>query len=120
SEYRELAKKIARQYDIPLEEGVYAGVPGPSYETPAEIRMLRTLGADAVGMSTIPEVIAARHLGMGVLGLSCITNPAAGVRPEHRVSHEEVVETGSLVRDRFIQLLRETARHLVNEPVATV
>lgn len=119
SEYRELAKKVARQHDIPLQEGIYAGLSGPSYETPAEIRMLRTLGADAVGMSTVPEVIAARHLGMKVLGLSCITNPAAGVLPNHRLSHQEVIEAGDRVRDQFILLLREVTRQLVTEPVAT-
>lgn len=88
---RELAWQAAAALGLAVREGVYAALPGPSYETPAEIRMLQRLGADAVGMSTVPEVIAARHGGQAVLGLSCITNQAAGVGV-HRVSHAEVVE----------------------------
>jgi purine-nucleoside phosphorylase len=79
-------------------------VHGPSYETPAEIRFLRTIGADAVGMSTVPEALAARHMGIEVLGLSCITNMAAGVLPQP-LNHEEVLETARRVRDAFIGLL---------------
>ena len=89
---------------IRLEHGVYVAVLGPSYETPAEIRAFRTLGADAVGMSTAPEAIVARHMGLEVLGISCITNPAAGVvdRPLH---HDEVMEVAARVRGEFIALL---------------
>ncbi len=84
--------------------GVYVAVHGPSYETPAEIRAFRTMGADAVGMSTVPEAIAARHLGLEVLGISCITNMAAGVLPQPLV-HDEVMETARRVRGSFIALL---------------
>jgi purine-nucleoside phosphorylase len=85
---------------IPLQEGVYGGLLGPTYETPAEVRMLATLGADAVGMSTVPEVIVARALGMRVAGISCITNLASGISP-HPLSHAEVLETTALVAERF-------------------
>ena len=85
---------------IPLQEGVYGGLLGPTYETPAEVRMLATLGADAVGMSTVPEVIVARALGMRVAGISCITNLASGISP-HPLSHAEVIETTTLVAERF-------------------
>ena len=84
---------------------MYAAVPGPSYETPAEIRYLRTIGADLVGMSTVPETIAANHLGMKVLAISCVTNMAAGVLPQKLV-HDEVLETGARVRDTLEALLR--------------
>lgn len=87
-----------------LRRGVYCGLSGPSYETPVEIRMLRLLGVDAVGMSTVPEAIAARHLGMKVLGISCITNLAAGVSDE-MINHEEVMETGAKVAKTFKELL---------------
>ena len=89
-----------------LREGIYAGVPGPSYETPAEIAMLRKLGADAVGMSTVPEVIVARALGMRVAGVSCITNLAAGIS-KTAVSHKEVLATAARVADRFQSLVSE-------------
>lgn len=101
---RELAAKVASQQGIDLQSGVYAGVLGPSYETPAEIRMIRTVGADAVGMSTVPEVIVARHAGIRVLGISCITNMAAGILPQP-LSHDEVMETAERVKGDFIQLL---------------
>ena len=89
-----------------LHEGVYAAVLGPSYETPAEIRYLRTIGADVVGMSTVPEVIVANHMGMKVLGISCVTNMAAGIIPQSKINHEEVLETGAMVRDTLVRLLK--------------
>ncbi len=104
-EYREIAKTAGAAMGVALEEGVYAAVPGPSYETPAEIRYLRTIGADLVGMSTVPETIAANHLGLKVLGISCVTNMAAGVLPKKLV-HDEVIETGARVRDTLVALLR--------------
>ena len=103
--YREIAREVAHELTVPLEEGVYAAVPGPSYETPAEIRYLRTIGADMVGMSTVPEVIAANHMGMRVLGLSCVTNMAAGILPQ-KINHEEVLETGAMVRDTLVRFLK--------------
>lgn len=104
-ELRDLAKKAAAAEGIDLREGVYAFMGGPSFETPAEIRMLRTLGADAVGMSTVPEVITAVHAGMRVLGISCISNMAAGILPQP-LNHEEVMETGELVKEKFLTLVR--------------
>ena len=101
---RSLADDAARQVGVNLQHGVYVGLHGPSYETPAEIRYLRTIGADAVGMSTVPEAIVARHMGIEVLGLSCITNPAAGVLPEP-LHHDEVMEVARRVSDEFIALL---------------
>lgn len=98
------ASAVARRLGFELRRGVYAGLLGPAYETPAEVRMLRTLGADAVGMSTVLEVLAARHLGMRVLGISCISNLAAGIS-ERPLSHEEVRETASRVETRFESLL---------------
>ncbi|CAN5665414.1 purine-nucleoside phosphorylase [soil metagenome] len=105
AEFRRVAVEVARENGIELERGVYAAVLGPSYETPAEIRMLATIGADAVGMSTVPEVIVARALGMRVLALSCITNLAAGLGHE-TLSHDEVMEVGARVRDRLAELVR--------------
>ena len=99
-----LARQMAAERRIPLQEGVYVQLLGPSYETPAEIRAFRTLGADAVGMSTAPESIVARHMGMEVLGVSCITNMAAGVMPQP-LHHDEVMETARRVRGSFIGLL---------------
>ena len=93
-----------KRIGLPLPHGVYAALLGPSYETPAEIRYLRTIGADAVGMSTVPEAIAARHMGLEVLGISCITNMAAGVLPQP-LDHDEVMETARRVRGQFIALL---------------
>jgi purine-nucleoside phosphorylase len=89
---------------ISVSHGVYVAVHGPSYETPAEIRFFRAIGADAVGMSTVPEAIAARHMGVEVLGISCITNMAAGVLPQPLV-HEEVIATALRVRGSFMALL---------------
>lgn len=103
--YRATALEEARRLGIEVSEGVYAALPGPSYETPAEIRYLRTTGADVVGMSTAPEVIAARHMGMSVLGISCVTNMAAGIL-DKPLDHREVLATGERVKDNFIALLR--------------
>ncbi|HSK05497.1 MAG TPA: purine-nucleoside phosphorylase [Kofleriaceae bacterium] len=103
-ELRALAREAATGAGIHLEEGVYAAMPGPVYETPAEVRMLRTLGADATGMSTVPEVVVARHMGARVIGISCITNQAAGITG-HELSHEEVTETATRVRTTFEALL---------------
>ncbi len=94
----------AREVGIDLKEGVYAALPGPSYETPAEIRYLRTIGADLVGMSTVPEVIVARHMGIAVLAISCVTNMAAGLSAG-TINHDEVLQTGERVRESFIALL---------------
>ena len=101
---RQIARETAAELGIPVAEGVYAAMLGPSYETPAEIRFLRTIGADLVGMSTVPEVIAARHMGIPVLAISCVTNMAAGLAPGP-LSHREVLETGEMVRDRLSRLL---------------
>jgi purine-nucleoside phosphorylase len=101
---RRLADEVARNQGLTLPHGVYAALLGPSYETPAEIRYLRTIGADAVGMSTVPEAVAARHMGIDVLGISCITNMAAGVLPQP-LDHREVMETARRVRGQFIALL---------------
>lgn len=101
SRLRKIAKTAAEQIKISLQEGVYAAMTGPSYETPAEIRFLRTIGADAVGMSTVPEVIAANHCGMEVLGISCITNMASGVT-DKPLNHDEVIEITHKASERFI------------------
>lgn len=103
-ELRALAHECANEQGFALREGVYAQMTGPTYETPAEIRMLRTLGADAVGMSTVPEVIVARHGGMRVLGISCITNMAAGIL-DQPLNHAEVTETANRVKGQFKNLL---------------
>jgi purine-nucleoside phosphorylase len=108
---RALAAAAGRDVGLQLREGVYAASPGPQYETPAEVRMLRGLGADLVGMSTVPEVIAAVHMGARVLGLSCCTNLAAGVTGE-KLSHDEVTETAARVRDQFIALVSRIVERL--------
>lgn len=99
-----LAEDVAARLGISLQRGVYCWMNGPTYESPAEIRMARTLGADAVGMSTVPETIVARHSGMDVLGLSCITNMAAGIL-DQPLTHQEVMETGERVKDTFRALV---------------
>src|SRR5437764_13858975 len=101
---RGLADEVAKASGLALAHGVYAALLGPSYETPAEIRFLRTIGADAVGLSTVPEAIVARHMGIDVLGISCITNMAAGVLPQP-LNHSEVMDTARRVRGQFIALL---------------
>ena len=102
---RDVARQAASELGVPLPEGVYAGLLGPCYETPAEIRYLRAIGADLVGMSTVGEVIAANHMGTECLGISCVTNMAAGVLPQ-KLNHEEVLEVGRQVRDGFVRLLK--------------
>ena len=108
---RDVALAAGQAAGVSLEHGVYVAVHGPSYETPAEIRAFRTLGADAVGMSTVPEAIVARHMGIEVLGISCITNMAAGVLPAP-LHHDEVMETARRVRGQFIALLETTIERI--------
>ena len=105
AECRAIAHQVAGKLGIPLADGVYAAVSGPSYETPAEIRYLRTIGADLVGMSTVPEVIVANHIGMRAVAISCVTNMAAGILPQ-KINHEEVLETGRKVRDTLVRFLK--------------
>ncbi len=105
ADYRRMAMEEGRRHGIDIFEGVYAAVSGPSYETPAEIRFLRTIGADTVGMSTVPEVIVARHCGIKVLAISCVTNLAAGISSQP-INHLEVLETGERVRGQFVALLK--------------
>ncbi|WP_071460030.1 purine-nucleoside phosphorylase [Bacillus massilinigeriensis] len=106
---REEAKEVAAQLEIKVQEGVYVGNPGPVYETPAEIKMFRILGGDAVGMSTVPEVIVARHAGMEVLGISCISNMAAGIL-DQPLSHDEVIETTERVKATFLRYVKELVK----------
>ena len=108
---RRIADEAAAAAGVGVTHGVYVATPGPSYETPAEIRFYRTIGADVVGMSTVPEAIAARHMGLEVLGISCITNMAAGMLPGP-LDHEEVLETTRRVRGSFIALLEEILARL--------
>jgi len=112
--YREIALEEGRRSGKSLYEGVYVGLLGPSYETPAEIRYLRTIGADLVGMSTIPEVITAAHMGIKVLAISCVTNMAAGIL-EQPINHEEVLETTARVREDFVGLLRAVLPRIATE-----
>ncbi len=113
----EILKKTAEENSIAVHMGVYAGLLGPTYETPAEIRMYRTLGADAVGMSTVPEAIAANHLGVRVCGISCITNLAAGLSPT-KLSHQEVIENSRTGAQKLKQLLGSAIPKLVHRPGA--
>lgn len=110
-ELRKLARGTAERLDIKVQEGVYVGNSGPVYETPAEVRMLRTLGGDAVGMSTVPEVIVARHAGMKVLGISCISNMAAGIL-DQPLSHDEVIETTEKVKATFLLYVKELVKEI--------
>ena len=110
----ETLKHTAKELDITFHTGTYAGLLGPTYETPAEVRMLRTLGADAVGMSTVPESIAANHLGVQVAGLSCITNLAAGLSP-HKLSHQEVIETSNLAAEKMKNLILSSLPKLTHK-----
>jgi purine-nucleoside phosphorylase len=113
-ELQELVVEEARGLGVTVRRGIYAALSGPSYETPAEIHMLRAFGADAVGMSTVPEAIVARQMGMKILGISCITNMAAGIS-ETPINHEEVMETGRRVRATFTQLLRRLIAKVPSE-----
>jgi purine-nucleoside phosphorylase len=105
SDFRKLALEQGKRLGIKISDGVYVVVPGPSYETPAEIRFFRTIGADLVGMSTVPETIVARHCGMKVLAISCVTNMAAGIL-DQPLDHAEVLETGERVKNSFVALLK--------------
>jgi purine-nucleoside phosphorylase len=111
---RAMAREAARSMGLDMPEGVYAAVPGPSYETPAEIRYLRAIGADLVGMSTVPETIAANHMGLRVLGISCVTNHAAGV-VDQKLDHREVLEVGERMKGTLIELLRRIVPKLAAE-----
>ena len=112
--FRKIAKEVAEELCIHVSEGIYAALLGPSYETPAEIRFLRIIGADMVGMSTAPEVIVANHMGIQVLGISCVTNMAAGILPQ-KIEHEEVLATGMMVRDTLVKFLKALLPRLVAE-----
>lgn len=111
-ECRDIIDECAKELNIPLQHGTYVGLLGPTYETPAEVRMLRTLGGDAVGMSTVPETIAANHLGVRVCGLACITNLAAGMS-ETKLTHQEVVENSKASVERLDRLLSKVVPRLV-------
>ncbi|PYS24794.1 MAG: purine-nucleoside phosphorylase [Acidobacteria bacterium] len=111
-ELQNMVIEEAKAMDLDMRRGVYAALTGPSYETPAEIHMVRTLGGDAVGMSTVPEAIVARHMDMQVIGISCITNLAAGVS-DRPVDHSQVISTGERVREQFTELLRRVIAKLV-------
>jgi len=113
-DYRKMAREQAAKLGIQLHEGIYAAMLGPSYETPAEIEYLRRIGADLVGMSTVTEVVAARHAGMKVLAISCVTNMAAGIL-DQPLSHAEVMETGERVRTTFEALLKAILPQIAND-----
>jgi purine-nucleoside phosphorylase len=110
-ELRKLARGLAEKLNLKIQEGVYVGNTGPTYETPAEVRMLRTMGGDAVGMSTVPEVIVAQHSGMKVLGISCISNMAAGIL-DQPLNHEEVIETTEKVKADFLRYVKAIVKEL--------
>jgi purine-nucleoside phosphorylase len=112
--YRQIAIEEGKKLGVDVREGVYAGLSGPSFETPAEIRYLRTMGADMVGMSTVPEVIVARHMSIRVLGISCVTNMAAGIL-DQPLSHAEVMETGERVKAQFVALLRSVIPRIAED-----
>lgn len=111
---RTLAKDAAAELGIKVQEGVYVGNTGPAYETPAEVRLARVLGGDAVGMSTVPEVIVANHAGMNVLGISCISNMAAGIL-DQPLSHDEVMETTEMVKANFLDLVKKIVSDIHSE-----
>ncbi|MGE6629450.1 purine-nucleoside phosphorylase [Bacillus sp. NPDC077027] len=111
TEFLELADQTAKTLGIPVQKGVYTAVTGPSYETPAEVRFLRTIGSDAVGMSTVPEVIVAKHAGMRVLGISCISNAASGIL-DQPLSHDEVMEVTEKVKASFLDLVKNILHQL--------
>jgi purine-nucleoside phosphorylase len=117
--YREIALGEAKRLGLKAHEGVYAALCGPSYETPAEIRYLKAIGADLVGMSTVPEVIVARHMGIRVLGISCVTNMAAGVL-DREIDHAEVMQTGERVKAEFMALLRAVISHVAADAASNV
>lgn len=110
-ELRDKVKEVAGSLGVELQEGVYAAMSGPTYETPAEIRMIRTLGGDAAGMSTVPEVIIAAHSGIKTVGISCMTNMAAGIL-DQPLDHEEVIETSERVRETFIKLMNGVIKEI--------
>jgi purine-nucleoside phosphorylase len=114
-ELQEIVVEEARAMGVEVRRGIYAALAGPSYETPAEIHMLRTFGADAVGMSTVPEALVARQMGMEVLGISCITNMAAGIS-DQPINHEEVMETGERVKETFAGLLKQVIVRISARP----
>lgn len=118
-EYRDIAREEAKKLDIGLHDGIYAALLGPSYETPAEIEYLRRIGADLVGMSTVAEVIAARHMNLKVLAISCVTNMAAGIL-DQPLSHAEVMETGERVKGKFESLLRAVLPRVAQDADAAV
>ena len=105
------AKSVAHSLNIDIKEGVYVMTSGPNYETPAEVRMIRAIGGDAVGMSTVPEVIVANHCGINVLGISCISNMAAGIS-NNKLNHQEVIETSNMVKNDFISLIKNLIKEL--------
>lgn len=110
----QITDKISKNMNIELKKGVYVMMTGPTYETPAEIRMIRILGGDAVGMSTVPDVITAKHCGLKVLGISCITNMAAGIL-DQPLNHKEVIETSNMVKDKFMKLVSAIVKEISSD-----